>query len=330
MPRRTRAFALTVSAGLLCAATAVAGSNYKLIKTIDLPGSKGGHGDWVAYDSPSKTVWLAQSPDNNIVVVDVASMSVKATISGVANANGIATSANYAFAADPDNNLLVVIDKNTLKTVASLKPQGKTPDGVVYDPDTDQVYVTCDDSNDTTVFSGKPPFAQVAHIQLQPNPDKDGPDVAVYVGAKKRIFQPVHNVINVIDPATNTVAAVWKPDVKKDIKPMVYDSKTNHLFVGTTDKKMLVLDADTGALVASFALKGAVDETDIDEAARRAYVGDKAGNIEVVDLDANKVIDFLPSEKNVHTLAVDTDTHDIYVYRNESNKLDVFRMNATM
>ena len=134
MSRRTRAFALTLSGCLLCAAAAMAGSNYKLIKTIDLPGSKGGHGDWVAYDSPSKTVWLAQSPDNNIVVVDTGSMAVKAVVAGIANANGIAISANYAFAADPDKNLLVVIDKNTLKTVASLKPQGKTPDGVVYDP----------------------------------------------------------------------------------------------------------------------------------------------------------------------------------------------------
>ena len=330
MSRRLCSITVTVTAGLLCAVTAMAGSNYKLIKTIDLPGSKGGHGDWVTYDSPSKTVWLAQSPDNNVVVIDTTSMTVKGTVSGVANGNGIAITPDYAFVADPDNNLLVVIDKNTLKTVASLKPQGKTPDGVVYDPDTDQVYVTCDDSNDTTVFSAKSPFAQVAHIQLQPNPDKDGPDVAVYVGAKKKIYQPVHNVIDVIDPATNTVTDVWKPDVKHDVKPLVYDSKTNHLFVGTTDKKMLVLDADTGALVASFALKGSVDETAIDEGARRAYVGDKAGSIEVVDLDANKVIDFLPSEKNVHTLAVDTDTHNVYVYRNASNKVDVFQMTSTM
>lgn len=46
--------------------------------------------------------------------------------------------------------------------------------------------------------------------------------------------------------------------------------------------------------------------------------------IEVIDLDTNQVIESLPSEKNVHTLAVDPTTHAVFVYRNESNKVDVF------
>jgi len=46
--------------------------------------------------------------------------------------------------------------------------------------------------------------------------------------------------------------------------------------------------------------------------------------IEVIDLDTDKIIDTIPSEKNVHTLAVDPGTHRLFVYRNESNKVDVF------
>jgi len=330
MSRRMLTLALTTAVTLLAAVPALAGSGYKLVKTIELPGSKGGHGDWVAFDRQTDTVWLSQSPDHQVVVVDAKALAVKGVIPGVANGNGIAVTPRYAFLADADGNDVVVVDKVTLKNVATLKPQGKTPDGVVYDWRADRIYVTCDDSNDMTVFKGKPPFAQIGHIQLQPNPDKDGPDVPLYVGSKKKIYQPVHNVVDVVDPATNTVATIWKPDVKGDTKPMVYDSKTNHLFMGTTDKVMLVLDADSGATIASIPLKGSVDETAIDEAARRAYVGDKAGNIEVIDLDGNSIVDALPSEKNVHTLAVDTRTHDVFVYRNESNKLDVFQKIATM
>jgi DNA-binding beta-propeller fold protein YncE len=322
--------ALSLGLAVAFGLPAMAGSNYKLVKTIDLPGAKGGHGDWVSYDSATDTIWLAQSPDHNVVVIDAKKKAVKGVIPGIANGNGIALTAKYAFLADGDGNDVVVVDKWHLKQVATLKPEGKTPDGIVFVAKAGTIYVTSDDSNDITVFKASPPFAEAAHIQLQPDHPKDGPDVPAYVESKNRVFQPDDAIMNVIDTTANKVETIWKPDVKGDVKPMVYDQKTDHLFVGTTDKKLLVLNADSGDLVATIPLKGSVDETAIDAAARRAYVGDKAGAIEVIDLDKDAVIDWLPSEKNVHTLAVDTKTHDVYVYRNQSNKVDVFRLIATM
>jgi DNA-binding beta-propeller fold protein YncE len=330
MSQRPLRIALSLGLALAFGLPAMADSNYKLFKTIDLPGAKGGHGDWVSFDAASDTIWLAQSPDHNVVVIDAKKKAVKGVIPGIANGNGIALTAKYAFLADGDGNTVTVVDKWNLKPVATLKPEGKTPDGIVFVTKTAMVYVTSDDGNDITVFKATPPFAEAAHIQLQPDHPKDGPDVPAYVASRNRVFQPDDAVVNVIDATTNKVETVWKPDVKGDAKPMVYDAKTGHLFMGTTDKKMLVLDADSGDLVATIPLKGSVDETAIDEAARRAYVGDKAGAIEVIDLDKNAVVDWLRSEKNVHTLAVDTKTHDIYVYRNQSNKVDVFHPIATM
>ncbi len=131
-------------------------------------------------------------------------------------------------------------------------------------------------------------------------------------------------MVAVIDPQANKVVAVWNPGIKGSGKPMVYDAKTNHFILGTTDLKMLVLDADTGNVLSAIPVEGKVDETVIDEGLRRAYVGDKAGLIEVIDLDTNTVVDSLPSEPNVHTLTVDPVSHVVYVYRNESNKVDVF------
>ena len=323
-----------IALSTLCAAIyvlpAAAESGYSLVKTISLPGNKAGPGDWVSFDPQTDTVWLSQSPDHNVVVIDASTKTVKGVVPGIKDGNGIAVTPQFAFVADAGSNNVVVVDNKSLKIVATLKPRGKTPDGVAYDWNADRVFVTCDDSNDMSVFSGKPPFAQVARIALEPNPDKDGPDVPTYVGAKDRLYQPVHNVIDVIDPATNAITIIWRPEVKGDIKPAVYDSRTNHLLMGTTDHKMLMLDADSGAVVAWIPLAGSVDETAIDETVRRAYAGDKAGNIEVIDLDTNRVVDILPSEKNVHTVAVNTTTHEVYVYRGESNRVDVFHKTAAL
>src|SRR5713101_8470324 len=67
-----------------------AGSAYRLLVTIDLPGDKGGHGDWVTFDPDTDTVWLAQSPDHNVVVIDARTNTVKSVISGISDGNVVA------------------------------------------------------------------------------------------------------------------------------------------------------------------------------------------------------------------------------------------------
>ncbi len=329
MSQRLMRSALAAILAFACALPATAATGYKLIKTIDLPGGKGGHGDWTTFDPTTGTVWLSQSPDHNVVVIDANTMSIKGVISGIENGNGIAVTPQYAFLSDNQRNVTVVVDKNTLAKIATLTPQGKGPNGTVYDSKSGTVLVTTD-SNDATVFSANPPFAALAHFRLRPDPAKDGPDVGLYVPTLDRVYQPVDNVVDMLDLNSYKVLSVWKPGIKGSGKPIVYDHRTNRFILGTTDRKMLVLDPSSGAVLTAIPVKGAVDETVIDEGARRAYVGDKAGLIEVIDLDQDKVVDSLPSEKNVHTLAVDTKTHTVFVYRNQSNKVDVFQMNPAM
>jgi len=298
-------------------------TEYKLAKTIDLPGDKGGHGDWTTFDMDTQTVWLSQSPDHNVVVIDATTNQIKGVVNGIEEGTGIALSPQYAFLSDHESDVTIVVDKRTLAKVATLKPEGKGPDGTTYVSKTGNVYVSSD-SNDMTVFRAKQPFERVAHYKLSPDPAKDGPDVGLYVASKNWLVQPVDNVVDIISPTTNKIVAVWKPGIEGSIKAIVYDHKTDRFIVGTGDLKMLVLDGKSGKLITTIQVKGKVDETAIDEKARRAFIGDKAGVIEVIDLDHNKIVDALPSEANVHTLTVDPKTHTVYVYRNEGNKVDVF------
>ncbi|HZS83794.1 MAG TPA: hypothetical protein VFA50_13045 [Stellaceae bacterium] len=315
--------ALAAVASVAFCASAAAQSGYKLVKTIDLPGDKGGHGDWTTFDPGTNTVWISQSPDHNVVVIDAVAMTVKGVIPGIEEGNGIALTPRYGFLADAKGGVVVVVDKKSLKKVATLHPQGKEPDSVNYLAKEDEIFVNAE-SDDITIFKAKPPFAEVTHFRLPPDPPKDGLDVALYVPAKNRLYQPIDNVVDVIDPAHWKVTASWKPGFEGSAKPIVYDGKTGHFILGTTAKKMLVLDGRSGKVLAEIPVQGAVDETVLDEKARRAFVGDKAGVVEVIDLDHDKIVDTIASEKNVHTLAVDPKTHAVFVYRNESNKVDVF------
>lgn len=324
----SRSALYAVSLVTLLAVPVIAHSaSYKLVKTIDLPGSIGGHGDWTIYNPQTDMVWLSQSPDHAIVVIDTRSNTVVHAIPNVQNSNGIDFAGNYAFAADADSNNIVVVDQTSFNKVATLTPSGKEPDSVNFLAKENRIYVSTGDGQ-ATEFSVTQPFAAEQSFHLKPDPVKDGPDIAVYVSSKDEIFQPVDNVVDVIDAKTNRIVDVWNIGLKDSAKATAYDSKTDHLIVGSGEKKIVVLDASNGHVVTEVSVPGAVDATVVDVSARRAYVGDKSGVVDVIDLDTNKLVDSLPSEKGMHTLAVDTKTHAVYVYRNQSNKVDVFEMTA--
>lgn len=297
---------------------------YTLLKTITLPGSVGGHGDIVAYDADTKTVWLSQSPDNNVVVIDTTTNTVKATIPNIGNANGIALTPQYAFVADVTNNTTDVIDKTTFQIVARIAQTGTTPDGVIYIPSTNQIAVASDDANVLDFINATAPFTQTASVPLLPNPAVSGPDVPTYVPSKDLIYQPDDQQVDVINPHTGAIVATWSLLTTGSVKPMVYDPVTNHFLVGTTNNQLLVVDGDNGTILQTIAISGSVDQSTIDVGARLAFVGDKAGVADIVNLDTNQLVGGLPAEKNVHTLAVDPTTHDVYVYENGRNTVDVY------
>ncbi|WP_296659155.1 hypothetical protein [Paraburkholderia sp.] len=326
---RHKALTISLAAMGLCSIAAHAQtSQYQLVKTIDLPGTKGGHGDWVSYDKDTHAVWLAQSPNHNVVVIDANTMLVKKTLGGVDSGNGIDFDANHAYVTDATSGKLIVYDKHSFDRLAAVDSGGKTPDGVNVDTKTGTILLANDDSNNEAVFEAKPPFKMTVSYKLKPEDDKDGPDVALYVASADRLYQPVGGKIDVINPNTHKIEAVWEFGLKGPAKGGVYDSKTNHLIFGTGDKKMLVVDATSGKLVTTITVAGPVDQTAIDTDKRRAFIGDKTGDLEVIDLDSNKVVDHIHTEPKVHTLTVDTSTHRVYVYLNESNKVGVYEQKS--
>jgi len=100
-------------------------SEYKLAATIDLPGDKGGHGDWTTFDPDTRTVWLSQSPDHNVVVIDAATRKVAGVISGIENGNGIALTPEYAFLSDNKAEATVIVEKRGFKRVGQVQAVGK-------------------------------------------------------------------------------------------------------------------------------------------------------------------------------------------------------------
>ncbi|HET8996867.1 MAG TPA: hypothetical protein VFN42_09380, partial [Acetobacteraceae bacterium] len=103
---------------------------------------------------------------------------------------------------------------------------------------------------------------------------------------------------------------------------------TNRFFFGSTDNQIVVVSGTgpngIGNKLGTIAISGGTDEGAIDVKARLAFFGSGAGVVDVVNLDTMKLVATLPAETGMHTLTVDTRTHELYVYENHRNVVDAW------
>ena len=298
-------------------------------KTIALPGI-GGHGDEVVVDPGAHAAYIAQSPDNDVVVIDTAANNVKAVVPQVVNANGIAFSDAYVFVAEADAGAVAVIDKATWKVIATVPSGGKTPDAVYYDPRENSIFVANDDSNNMQEFSAAAPFSVQGTLNLDPAGAKSGPDLGTYSSVDDKIYQSDDNNVDVIDAKTRTIQKVITPlSADATAKDMYFDQAHHLLWVGTSDPDVLAIDPDSGKVVYTVKTASGMDQLAADTDHGLLFLGEsKAGVMGVVDLATHQNIADVKTESGFHTEGYLPSSHLVYAYLNTSNKIQVDTVNT--
>lgn len=298
-------------------------------KTIMLPG-KGGHGDVVLADPGAHAVYVAQSPDNNLVVIDTTNNTIKAVLPNIADANGIAYNDAYVYVAESGADVVAVIAKSSWQVVATVPSGGNEPDAVYYVPDTNSVFVANVKSNNMEQFSATAPFSATGTIPLQPSPAKDGPDLGTYSATEDRIYQADENAVLVINPRTRAIEKMITLPLPngETTKDMYYDQGHKLLWMATSAPEVLAVDPASGTVVATVKTASGGDEVAVDAKRGLLFVGEKSGVIGVIDMNTHRNVTDVKTEKDFHTLDYLPDTGMIYAYLNDSNKVDVDRVSA--
>jgi YVTN family beta-propeller protein len=296
-------------------------------KTIHLPGA-GGKGDVVVSDPDAHRVYVAQSPDNNVVVINTTTNSIQAVIGHVPKANGIAYSPDYLFVSEGPTKRVAVISKANWRVIATVPSGGTTPDAVYYASPNDTVFVANDDSNTMEFFSARAPFTVGGSIALQPTKPTKGPDLGTYVRETNTIYQSDDNRVLVINAARRTITNVFALPLPAGAtaKDMFYDGRRHLLWVSTSAQETLAIDPSTGRVVNKVATASGADQISGDEQHRLLYLGEgKAGVMGVIDLDTAASANF-KTEKATHTLATPPNTDLVYLYRDMPNVMDVVKI----
>ena len=228
-------------------------------------------------------------------------------VHGIAFANEL----GRGFISAGRDNQVVIFDLKTNQTIGTAKT-GSNPDGILYEPTTQRVFTFNGRSKDATVISAKD-GSVAGTIALGGKPEfpvADGKG-SVFVNIEDK------NEIARIDPQSMSVKARWSIAPAESPSGLAIDTKEHRLFSVCDGKKMVVVNYDTGKVVATVPIGDGPDATAYDPETKLAFSSNgEDGTLTVVKAqgyDKYAVIDTVPTEKGARTMALDLKTHKIYL-----------------
>ena len=304
---------LALLAVLVAAAVPVRGGaapavNYHLARSFAL-GGEGGW-DYLSYDPASKRLFISRG--TRVMVVDPAAGTVVAEISDTPGVHGIAFGQDVGkgFTSNGRDNSVSVFDLKTLKTTGKIALDAKNPDAIVYEPVSKRVFTGNGGSANVTAIDAVT-NAVVGNVALPGRPEfAAAGNGMVYFNIEDK------NEVVAIDPRKNAIVNTWPLGTCDGPSGLSMDVAHHRLFSGCGNNVMMVVNSDSGAIVAALPIGKGTDATAFDPGAQLAFSSNGDGTLTVAHEDspsAFAVVQNATTQAGARTLAVDTGTHDVYL-----------------
>jgi DNA-binding beta-propeller fold protein YncE len=246
-----------------------------------------------------------------VAVIDTATNQVVAEIGGLPRAHGIAVAGDKGFATASGDDTVGIFDLPSNKLVKKI-PGGVDPDAIVYDDKLRLIYAADHDGKTGTLIDPVT-MTVTATVPLG--------GVAEYAQADPQsglIYQNLEdtNELVVIDPQKQMVVQRYKLGDGTGPSGLAFDPTNRRLFSTCDNNKLVVLNADTGAIVATLPIGSGVDGAAYDPELRRVYTFNGLGTLTVIQqdsADSYRVLEQAATHFGGHAGAVDPATHRIYV-----------------
>jgi DNA-binding beta-propeller fold protein YncE len=305
---------LSIAASLLLTDSAQAvppgPSGYHVAKTIPIGGAGGW--DYCAVDTAARRVYVSHG--THVVVLDADSNAVVGDIPDTPGVHGIALAPDLGrgFISNGRGNSITIFDLKTLKTIGTVKSGGVNPDAIYYDAGSKHVFAFNGRSGTAIAINaadgkvagmipvgGKPEFAA----------GDDQGHVYVNIEDKSQLLE--------IDAQKLSVLHRWPLAGCKEPSGLAIDQKNRRLFSVCGNKKMMVVNADTGKVVATPAIGEDPDAAGFDPDTQLVFSSNgESGDLTVIhqdSADTYTVVENVPTKKYARTMAIDFKTHNIFL-----------------
>jgi YVTN family beta-propeller protein len=271
----------------------------------------GGEGGWDYLTADSTAHRLYITHGGRVEVLDAASGKSIGAITGLKGTHGVALddAGKYGYISDGGANAVVVFDRINLQTVTSI-PAGVNPDGIVFEPVTKTVWAFNGRSKDVTVID----TATQKVVATVPLPGK--PEFPVADG-KGLVFDNIEDKSEIVrlDAKEPRITATWSVSPCESPSGLAIDRAGRKLFAVCDEKKMAVVDADSGKVIATPAIGNGPDAAFYDPKTKLAFSSNGEGTITIIDASNGnyKVLQNLSTQQGARTMAMDSSTGKIYV-----------------
>ncbi len=301
-------FAALGGMALLLAAAPAPAPTYHLLNTVAV----GGEGGWdfLATDDLGGRLYLSHG--SQVEVVDLKTRQVVGHIPNTPGVHGILPlpKLGRGYITCGRSNSVMVFDLKTLAPLATI-PTGEGPDALLLDDFTGHIFVFNHRGGSATVIDPAT-NAVLGTVAL-------GGDVEVGVAdGKGTVFVNLEDKseVVVIDAKTRTVRHRWPLAPGTEPTGLALDRKHHRLFSGCANEKLVVLDSETGHVVATAPIGAGVDGVVFDDKAQAATSADgESGTLTVVHEETPDRYrsETIKSARGARTIALDAATHRLYL-----------------
>lgn len=265
------------------AAQAQTAEPLRLAKVIPLPDVHG-RIDHFDVDLAGNRLFMSALGNNTLEVFDLRTAKPIHTIRGLREPQGVtyARQSHRIFVANGGDGIVRIFDGGTYKLLKAVHFPSDADD-TRYDPGTRRVFVGYgDDGNAGLGILDGATGKLVAAIKLPGHPESfqlEDPGPRIFVN-----IPTAGNTIAVVDRKERRIVATWTLGGAQDNFPMALDGTDYRLFVTCrTPPEVLVLDSDSGKIIAHIPCVSHADDMWYDAAHKRIYVSGGEGFISVIE-----------------------------------------------
>jgi YVTN family beta-propeller protein len=287
------------------AADEPAASGYRILKTIKLGGE--GRWDYLTMDSAARRLYVSRS--TRVQVVDVDEGKLVGELPNTPGVHGIALDKkrNLGFTSNGGENTVTVFDLRTLAEKSRVKV-GTNPDGILYDPASDRVFTFNGRSKDATAVSAETGKVD-GTVALGGKPESAVSD------EKGMIYVTIEDKDEIVafDAKKLSVQNRWPVAPAKEPVGLSMDRARGRLFCSCHSRQMVVMDVESGKVLATPEIGRGTDYCVYDPDRNLAYSSNGDGTLTVVGEQDGKfsVVANVKTQAGARTCALDSKTHNI-------------------
>jgi DNA-binding beta-propeller fold protein YncE len=321
----SRAVALLVAS--CCCLIYANAESLRRAASIDLPGPPGQRFDYLTIDYEDHYLLSAHLGPGILYVIDTRTNRLVKAIPGVPEITGLEyiPGLRKVYTSDRGETKVGVVALDRMQVVKRI-PIGQKPNGSAYAEPFGKMYVSTYGDEEDIIDVHTDAVIKTLHFS-------EGTATPQYDSVGRRVYVNLHgpnDAIAEIDPASDTVVGRYAVDGCYTGHGMALDPKARRAFILCNGNHVLdVFDLDAHRSITSVPIATGADVVKFDPELKRIYAACASGVIVVIQEDEplhfHKLEDFRV-EPNVHSLAVDAETHRVYAPEQEEGGRPVARM----